>query len=95
MPESRTKSAPETFEPMISMEDWTDRPTPAISVASIGYEGDLDVEEVGPEDFEPETLLGYHRSMVLARRLDEKMLNLLKQGRGFTNLIEKKSSSIS
>lgn len=71
---------------MITMEDWTNGHGPAVSVASIGYEGDLEIEPVGPEDFDPETLLGYHRSMVLARRLDEKMLNLLKQGRGFFHI---------
>ena len=57
-----------------------------ISVADIGYEGDLDVEPVGPGDFEPETLLHVFRSMVLARKLDEKMLTLLKQGRGFFHI---------
>lgn len=68
------------------MDDWTNGHGSAVSVASIGYEGDLEIESVGPEDFDPETLLGYHRSMVLARRLDEKMLNLLKQGRGFFHI---------
>jgi len=61
-------------------------PVPRISVAEIGYEGDLEVELVGPEDFDPETLLGVFRSMVLARKLDEKMLTLLKQGKGFFHI---------
>ncbi len=52
----------------------------------IEYEGDLEIEPVGPEDFDPQQLLDYHRSMVLARRLDEKMLNLLKQGKGFFHI---------
>ncbi|MFC2086003.1 thiamine pyrophosphate-dependent enzyme [Bacteroidota bacterium] len=57
-----------------------------ISVADIGYEGDLEIVPVGPEDFEPEMLLGVFRSMVLARNLDKKMLTLLKQGKGFFHI---------
>ncbi len=59
---------------------------PRISVADIGYEGDLEVAPVGPDDFEPDMLLGVFRSMVLARKLDEKMLTLLKQGKGFFHI---------
>ena len=61
-----------------------------ISIAEIGYEGDLEIEPVGPEDFDTETLLGVFRSMVLARKLDEKMLTLLKQGKGKLFLIQLK-----
>ncbi|MGD8414876.1 MAG: thiamine pyrophosphate-dependent enzyme, partial [Candidatus Latescibacterota bacterium] len=57
-----------------------------IEMAEIGYEGDLDVDPVGPGDFDPETLKGVFRSMVLSRRLDEKMLTLLKQGKGFFHI---------
>ncbi|HUF10176.1 MAG TPA: thiamine pyrophosphate-dependent enzyme, partial [Rhodothermales bacterium] len=86
MPESITESIQESFEHVVSTEDRTNGRGSAVSVASIGYEGDLEIEPVGPEDFDPEVLLGYHRSMVLARRLDEKMLNLLKQGKGFFHI---------
>ena len=86
MPESTTEAIQESFEHAVSMEDRTNGRGSAVSVASIGYEGDLEIEPVGPEDFDPEVLLGYHRSMVLARRLDEKMLNLLKQGKGFFHI---------
>ncbi len=50
------------------------------------YEGDLEVAPVGPEDFEPETLKQALRTMMLSRRLDEKMLTLLKQGKGFFHI---------
>jgi 2-oxoisovalerate dehydrogenase E1 component len=61
-------------------------PVMPISVAEIGYEGDLEVSPVGPEDFEPDVLLDIFRKMELARRLDEKMLTLLKQGKGFFHI---------
>jgi 2-oxoisovalerate dehydrogenase E1 component len=51
-----------------------------------GYEGDLDVEFVGPADFDRDTLHRAFRTMLLTRRLDEKMLTLLKQGKGFFHI---------
>ena len=50
------------------------------------YEGDFDITPVGPEDFDPETLLHVYRTMLLSRRLDDKMLTLLKQGKGFFHI---------
>ncbi len=50
------------------------------------YEGDLDVTPVGPSDFEPTELKQALRTMMLSRRLDEKMLTLLKQGKGFFHI---------
>lgn len=50
------------------------------------YEGDLDVTPVGPADFEPEVLRQALRTMMLSRRLDDKMLTLLKQGKGFFHI---------
>ena len=47
------------------------------------YEGDLDVTPVGPGDFEPEELRQVLRTMMLSRRLDDKMLTLLKQARAY------------
>jgi len=49
-------------------------------------DGDFDVHPVGPSDFKPETLLGVYRTMLSSRRLDEKMLTLLKQGKGFFHI---------
>jgi len=49
-------------------------------------EGDVEVQPVGPEDFEAEELLGIYRTMLTSRRLDEKMLTLLKQGKGFFHI---------
>ena len=50
------------------------------------YEGDLDVTPLGPEDFEPDVLKAALRTMMTSRRLDEKMLTLLKQGKGFFHI---------
>jgi 2-oxoisovalerate dehydrogenase E1 component len=52
----------------------------------MGYEGDLDVQAVGPADFQPEELKRVLRTMMMSRRLDEKMLTLLKQGKGFFHI---------
>jgi len=60
-----------------------DAPAPA---GLAGYEGDLDVTPVGPEDFEPETLKAALRTMMTSRKLDEKMLVLLKQGKGYFHI---------
>jgi 2-oxoisovalerate dehydrogenase E1 component len=57
----------------------------AVPVPS-SYEGDLVVRAVGPQDFDAETLRQAHRLMLTARRLDDKMLNLLKQGKGFFHI---------
>ncbi len=52
----------------------------------VGYEGTLDVTPVGPADFEPDELKGALRTMMLSRRLDQKMLTLLKQGKGYFHI---------
>src|SRR5690606_9204924 len=44
---------------------------------------ELEVQSFGPADFDRDTLLNVYRTMLLSRRLDEKMLTLLKQGKGF------------
>jgi len=49
-------------------------------------EGDFDVSMLAPTDFEPEVLLDVFKTMLLSRRLDEKMLTLLKQGKGFFHI---------
>jgi len=54
--------------------------------AFAGYEGDLDVTPVGPEDFEPEVLKAALRTMMTSRRLDDKMMTLLKQGKGYFHI---------
>ena len=51
-----------------------------------GIEGDLDVDLLGPEDFDPDDLKDVLRTMLTSRRLDEKMLTLLKQGKGFFHI---------
>ncbi|WP_243663815.1 hypothetical protein [Rhodothermus marinus] len=38
----------------------------------LAYDGDLDIRPVGPADFDADTLLRVYRTMLLARRLDEK-----------------------
>ena len=49
-------------------------------------DGDFDVRPVGPADFDAEEMLGIYRTMLTSRRLDEKMLTLLKQGKGFFHI---------
>jgi 2-oxoisovalerate dehydrogenase E1 component len=46
----------------------------------------LDVAPLSPSDFEAETLLRIYRTMLVSRRLDEKMITLLKQGKGFFHI---------
>ena len=46
----------------------------------------LDVQPVGPGDFDAATLLGAFGVMLTTRRLDEKMLTLLKQGKGLFHI---------
>ena len=58
----------------------------AATQALAAYEGDLDVTPVGPADFEPDELKAVLRTMMLSRRLDAKMLTLLKQGKGFFHI---------
>lgn len=50
------------------------------------YEGDLKVTPVGPSDFSKDELTSVLRTMMLSRRLDDKMLTLLKQGKGFFHI---------
>lgn len=52
----------------------------------VEYEGDLDVRMLGVSDFDEETLLTVYRTMLTSRRLDEKMMTLLKQGKGFFHI---------
>lgn len=58
----------------------------ADGAALAAYEGDLDVTPVGPADFEPDVLRAALRTMMTSRRLDEKMLTLLKQGKGYFHI---------
>ncbi|MBO6577168.1 MAG: dehydrogenase E1 component subunit alpha/beta [Rhodothermales bacterium] len=50
------------------------------------FEGDFNVAPAKPGDFDREDLLGVYRRMLTSRRLDEKMLTLLKQGKGFFHI---------
>lgn len=58
----------------------------AEKVLQAGPEGDFAIQPLGPKDFDRETLLRVYRTMLLARRLDDKMLTLLKQGKGFFHI---------
>jgi len=57
-----------------------------IESLSIVHDGLLDIHLVGPADFEAATLLRVYRTMLTARRLDNKQLTLLKQGKGFFHI---------
>ena len=50
------------------------------------FESDFDVKPVGVSDFDPGDLLSIYQKMLTSRRLDEKMLTLLKQGKGFFHI---------
>jgi 2-oxoisovalerate dehydrogenase E1 component len=51
-------------------------------IPSIESDGSIDIDPLGPADFDADTLRQRLRTMMLSRRLDEKMLTLLKQGKG-------------
>jgi len=51
-------------------------------IPSIESDGSIEIEELSPRDFDGEDLRQHLRTMMLSRRLDEKMLTLLKQGKG-------------
>lgn len=79
------------------MEDVTEQESETLSVdrqdgqssdtpSRVTYEGDFDVSPLNPSDFDPDTLLRSYRTMLLSRRLDEKMMTLLKQGKGFFHI---------
>ncbi|HEX8299859.1 MAG TPA: thiamine pyrophosphate-dependent enzyme, partial [Rubricoccaceae bacterium] len=54
--------------------------------APTGFEGDLEVTPLTIEDVGAETLMACLRTMMTSRRLDEKMLTLLKQGKGYFHI---------
>ena len=64
----------------------TDPDKSTTTAGADGIEGDLDVTPLGPEDFDRDELRGILRTMLLSRALDEKMLRLLKQGKGFFHI---------
>lgn len=85
MAKSRTSTlAPKRAEKALS--DTTGAATNGAARVPASYEGDLAVTAVGPQDFDAATLRRAHRLMLTARRLDDKMLNLLKQGKGFFHI---------
>jgi len=74
-----TAAVDEAFEMQANVEK-------AETATASEIEGTIDVEPLGPEDFDPDDLRGVLRTMMLSRRLDQKMLNLLKQGKGFFHI---------
>lgn len=50
------------------------------------HPGDLEYSPLDPTEFDPNQLRGIYRTMLLSRRLDDKMLNLIKQGKGFFHI---------
>ncbi len=51
-------------------------------IPSLKSDGSIDVDRLTPSDFDADDLRQRLRTMMLSRRLDEKMLTLLKQGKG-------------
>ena len=74
-----------TDDLMDSFDDKTD-PGKADRPAPVGFEGDLAVTPLSVEDVGAETLMACLRTMMTSRRLDEKMLTLLKQGKGYFHI---------
>ena len=58
----------------------------SVATGRVKYKGDFEVSPIGTEYFKEETLLMVYRKMLTSRRLDEKMLTLLKQGKGFFHI---------
>ncbi len=54
--------------------------------AELTYEGDLDVPLLEPAQIGKDVLMSSLRTMIIARQLDNKMLNLIKQGKGFFHI---------
>jgi len=52
------------------------------TVPSLESDGSVDIDRLGPDDFAAETLRQRLRTMMVSRHLDEKMMTLLKQGKG-------------
>lgn len=46
----------------------------------------LHFQQLSPTDFKPENLISIYRDMLVSRRLDEKMITLLKQGKGYFHI---------
>jgi len=57
-----------------------------VTIPQAGFEGNLEVERLTPADFDAGALIKVYRTMALSRRLDEKMLTLLKQGKGLFHI---------
>lgn len=81
----RTGRTAEEALPVTDIERGNGHAPPA-EISEIGYVGDLELEKLTPADFEVEQLMQVYRTMLLSRRLDEKMLTMLKQGKGFFHI---------
>lgn len=64
----------------------TEMPNGFPSLAEEAPLADLPLPSITVADFEPDQLIQIYRTMLLSRRLDEKMLVLLKQGKGFFHI---------
>jgi 2-oxoisovalerate dehydrogenase E1 component len=76
-PESESKALPPAD---------LDQPPTERNERPVGTEGNLEVKPPDPSDFDREALARVYRLMLTSRRLDEKMMTLLKQGRGFFHI---------
>ncbi|PSQ88311.1 MAG: hypothetical protein BRD45_06690, partial [Bacteroidetes bacterium QS_8_64_10] len=76
-PESESKALPPAD---------LDQPPTERNERPVGIEGNLEVKPPDPSDFDREALARVYRLMLTSRRLDEKMMTLLKQGRGFFHI---------
>ncbi|MEZ4699603.1 MAG: dehydrogenase E1 component subunit alpha/beta [Rhodothermales bacterium] len=78
---AKTKTASKPTKPALP-SNGADHAEERDGMVSVG----LDITPLQPADFDPATLLGIYRTMLMSRRLDEKMITLLKQGKGFFHI---------
>jgi len=91
MPDDETPSPPSPDE-ALEAADEDALPTDALmygdghaaipEIPSLSTDGSIELERLTPNDFPADDLRQRLRTMMLSRRLDEKMLTLLKQGKG-------------
>lgn len=60
--------------------------SPAAARSFIIHDGALEIRRATPDEFDEEALLKTYRTMLTSRRLDDKMMTLLRQGKGFFHI---------
>ncbi len=82
---ANTPQSNDDVQEALSVED-LDQPNGQAQAPPVAYEGGLEIDVPAPDAFDAEALRRIHRTMLTSRRLDEKMMTLLKQGQGFFHI---------